>query len=376
MLLATCLLVCSPHFSTSPVPPQTAAEDLPACVQGFFKSARSRSQEQLPALLDPDCDIVELGTLFELLSEMPFKMKVLDKELRNQNRAVVCVSLKSHLDVEGARFWFWLQAQEGSDLKLFGVHSDRRYSREWLFQTPKLGSAKSPLDAANTLFGAMQNGDERAAESHASDLAWRADGGDLENLFQTARTTGLGFVVERPKQNGERALVSFGLHLDGNQAGAATLYLEKRGPGWIATGFGDDTEHARKFLAGKAAGTVWPKSPFDAYQLFFQALDKEQVIRMQSLSAPSYWGKENGAAHWKALGKLRLKAEAAPNSVIAKAGRASARIDFIGKNGKAERSEYCLWLSTPSGWRVVDATSDVAEAEIFVSGEIVPPQPQ
>ena len=342
------------------------APAIPDCVNKFFAAARDRKHESLPALLDPDCQPGELSTLFQLLTEKPFKTKLIASELKNGERAIACVSIQSHLDPEGAEFWFWLRTENGGALRIYGVHSERRYSREWLFQTPKQGLGETPLSAANTLFDAMQNGQELLAESYASDLAWRKAGGDLENLFQTARTTGMGFVAEKPTQRKNRALIHFGLELDGKRAAQATLFLEKRGAGWLATGLGDDPQHAQDFLGGKAAATIWPKSPFDATQGFFEAFEVGQTVRLAALSESGYWQDSGGQSHWRRLAKLRQKPQNERDSVSVEADRAIARIDFVGQSSRIERSEYCLWRETSVGWRMVGTTVDESEAQAFL----------
>ncbi|HPF12890.1 MAG: hypothetical protein H6827_06915 [Planctomycetes bacterium] len=365
MILATLVLSFLPQVAAD-------SEPLPPCVQAFFDGAQQKQADALTGLLAPGGQVGELETLYQLLLEVPFRYECIEQGLQNQDRALVCMKVRSQLDQEGSAFWFWLVGSD-QNAKLFGVVGDDRYSREWLYETPKEGLSSSPEAAAKSLFLAMQEGNAKAAERAASDLAWRKQGGDLESLFQTARTSGLGFVTEQPVVRGARSVVGFGFEFNGQRQGTAHLYVEKRGSGWIATGFDDSAEHAEAFLRGDKAGTVWPKSPFEAYEGFVAALSARQTVRLAALSQPGYAGSEAFGEAWLPQTLQRLKPVPVSSSVRFQEGRGVGRIDYAPKGGKPTRSVYCLLAATPEGWRVVGHAASEAEVESHLSGQ--PPKP-
>ena len=348
---------------------------LPACVQEFIEGARSRKSEHLVAVITPTADISELHTLFELLGQAPFEFTERPVPFANGPRELACVSVLSHGDNQLSEFWFWLEGQ-GSAQRIHSVNGDARYSRDWLYQTPKRGLAPTPLKAATTLFGAMSTGDERLAERSASDIAWRDSAGDMHSLFVTAHTTGLGFVTEEPETHGDRSAITFGFEIKGERQGEATLYVERRGRGWIATGFGGDADHTAKFLKGETAATIWPKSPFDAYQEFGLALLANRWIRMGALSAPEYWIDDLGRRDWKAFNRDRKRFVLDPKSVRVEGERAIGTIEQ--RTAKSRESEriYAWLRSTPEGWRIIGHSQDLEESENYLNAVEELPQPK
>ncbi|MEZ6019460.1 MAG: hypothetical protein R3F17_04960, partial [Planctomycetota bacterium] len=213
------------------------------------------------------------------------------------------------------------------------------------------------------LLAAMSSGDQRTAQACSSYLAWRKDGGDLQALFETAHTTGLGFVVEVPKVSGDRAAVTFGFEISGKRQGEATLYLEKRGAGWLATGYGNDTSHTQAFLRGEIAATVWPRSAFDTYRLFVEALEKNQPVRMAALADPTWWSTDS--TEWLAPLRKRDKPKPQPKSVRVEGLRAIAEVQW----NKSTPPRWCHFRLTAEGWRLVGHSTDAKAAESWLVNE-------
>ena len=374
MILATFTLAL---FAQAPeeTPQTEPASTLPACVQEFIDGARARDADRLVAVLTPAAEITELHTLFELLGQAPFEFTERPVPFPNGPRALACVSVLSHGDNQLSEFWFWLEG-EGAGQRIHSVLGDARYSRDWLYQTPKRGLAATPLEAATTLFHAMSNGDERLAERCASDVAWRADAGDLRSLFVTAHTTGLGFVTEPPVVRKDRAAITFGFEIKGQRQGEATLYLERRGRGWIATGFSNDENHTAVFLSGQVAGTVWPKSPFDAYQLFGQALQKKHWISMGSVCTLEYWDEALGRRDWMAFDRARKPFALDNKSVRIDGQRAVGTLEMVNPKGKQREPVYAWLADTPAGWRIIGHSQDLDATEQYLSAVEDLPQPK
>jgi len=358
MLLATIALAFLPQSETT----ETV---LPPVVERFMESARSRKVDSLVPLLAPDAEITELHTLFELLGQAPFELEAQAAPWPNGDRALARMWVTSHLDKQRSEFWFWLKGK-GEQQRLYQVHGDPRWSRDWLYEKPKEGTAPTPKLAAENLFQAMRSGAEEQAESLTADLAWRPNGGDLHSLFITAHTTGLGFVVETPRTIEDRSAVTFGFEIEGKRQGQATLYVEKRGSGWIATGFDRDADHTRLFLKGERSATIWPKSPFDAYAEFTGALTTRNWIRMGSVSSATYWHENAGLAEWRSRARSRAILSADSQSVRVQGNRA---FGWIQSNAKNAEPVYCLMSQTAGGWRITGHCSEEEQAQAFLNPE-------
>ncbi len=354
---------------------KVAAHELPTCVSEFLAAARSKESARLVPLVAETSNLSELRTLFDLLGQAPFQYESLQVPLPNRDRELARIAVRSHGDKQGSEFWFWLSGS-GSAQRILRVQGDERDSRDWLYEKPKPGVADSPQEAARLLFDAMQQGRESAAERCASDVAWRSDGGDLRNLFVMTHTAGLGVVIEEPQVQLGRAALTFGFEVEGQREGEATLYLEQRGTQWLATGFGNDSEHTAQFLSGRIAATVWPKSPFDAYQEFGLALIADRWIRMGAVSLPQYWTEGSGQTAWQSFASERQRFERDPKSVRVSEDRAIGSIEVHHTKRREQRTLY-LWLrATPNGWRVVGHSADRETSEQFLSGTEEHPRPR
>lgn len=350
-------------------------DDLPVCVLEFLEAARARESARLVPLLAEDSAVTEVRTLFDLLGQAPFTHEVLEVPFPNGHRALARIGVRSHGDKQISEFWFWLTGQ-GSKQRILSVQGDPRDSRDWLYEQPKPGVADSPEAAARLLFDAMQQGDERTAERCTSDVAWRSDGGDLHNLFVMAHTAGLGVVIETPQVRLDRAALTFGFEVEGQRQGEATLYLEQRGTAWLATGFGNDRDHTAEFLAGHTAATVWPKSPFDAYQEFGLALLSDRWIRMGAVSTPEYWRDGMGRREWQSYARERQRFEWDPKSVRVTDHRAMGTIELHHAKRRDKRTLYVWLQSTPDGWRVVGHSANREAAEQFLAATEDHPRPR
>lgn len=359
-------------LSASPVAAGVQETAPTQIARAFFEAAAEKNETRFAGLCLEEMertDLVLIQTMYGLLTEAPFQVDYPADTLANGSRALAVFQVRSSIDAGNATppSWLWIEQAEGGDWKVARIEQDKRYSREWLYETPKVGLAASPAAAAQTIFDAMQAGDRLAAERASSDCAWEGTSDGLAALYQTTRDVGLRFRLAEPRVEGSRAVIPFGLDYGGTVKTDTLLMVEKRGEGWIATGFDTDQELANAYLAGKVAGTRTPASPFDCVEGLAAAINGRQPVRLRNLCTAQF-----RASHPGISGYLSLAARGGqvvlPRGGLETAGsRGVARMQVqLGGSGSTRN---ILWLieKRPEGWRMIGETEVPDRASAFLA---------
>lgn len=351
------------HAGEEPAPAQTA--------RAFFEAAANQNELAFAELCSPSMartDLMLVQTLYGLLTEAPFEIDYPEPALLNGDRALAIFQMRSSIDAgnQTPPSWLWIEQDSGERWRVARIEQDLRYSREWLFETPKPGLATSPEAAAKTLFEAMEAGDRGAAERAASNLAWAGTADGLAALYQTTQDVGLRFRVAEPRVRDSRAVIPFGLDYGGEVKTDTLLFVERSGDGWIAAGFDTDGALAEQFLTGKVAGTRTHASPFDCVEGLVAAINNGQPVRLRNLCTPGFRSSHPGISGYLNLvargGRVEL-----PRGGLEIAGpRGVARMQ-VHMGGKGS-TRNILWLieDRPAGWRLIGETEVPDRASAFL----------
>lgn len=378
------LLALIPLVLVQPAP-NSDLEAVTESTAAFFEAARTQDAEAFDGQRTQDArrsDRVLLDTFYDVLGSGSFEVSYPESPLVNGARAIAAFKVSSSLDSGAAAptSWLWLEQQAPNGWAVQRLDSDQRYSREWLYETGKDGLAADPAAASVALFEAMHAGDALAAERACSDLAWAGTDDGLETLYQAAQDMGLRFGVQPAEVQDARALIPFGLDfgldvaldVGGELKADSVLLLEQHGSGWIATGFGRDTEHAQDFLQGHVAAIEDPASPFLCAERLVAAINAARSVRMRHLCGTAFREGGLGLARYERLVESGGSIELPRTGMEVSGERCSVRVQLRAA-GNAN-AENVVWLleRTPAGWRLVEETEIPDRAEAFLVSPAVP----
>lgn len=374
------LLTLLPLVLVQPAP-SSDLEGVSHSASAFFEAARTQDAEAFKAHCSQESkrsERVLLDTFFEVLGSAPFEVSFPEAPLVNAGRALACFQVSSPLDSGAAApaCWLWLEQQAPVGWVVLRLDGDQRYSREWLYETPKPGLCTGPHAASLTLFDALHAGDLGAAERACSDLAWAGTVGGLITLYQATQDMGLRFGVQTAEIQGTRALVPFGLDngpRDGSEFKAdSLLLLELRGTGWIATGFDRDAEHGQAFLRGEVAAIEDPASPFLCAERLAASINSDRPVRLRRLCSTAFRESEQGLLRYERLAESGGSVELPRTGMEIRGQRCIVRVQLRAVG--TAKAENTLWLleRTPQGWRLVGETDVAGRAEAFLVSPAAP----
>ena len=354
----------------APAPP-TGSDAIKEAANAFFVAAESQDDEAFVRTFAKHVSAADqalLMSMYEVLGAAPFKIDYPAPAIVNGHRALATFQVSSALDLGNPTppSWLWLEEDDTDRWVIARLDRDHRYSREWLYETPKSGLAPDAHAAAKNLFDAMQAGARRKAERACSDVAWGDATNGLAVLYQTTQDVGLRFRTQEPTEVGDRAVIAFGLDYGGEVRTDTFLMVERRGKGWIATGFDTSESHTQAFLRFEVDATRTPTSPYKCVEGLIASINGCRPVRLRKLSTSTFQSEPQVISGYANL-VARGGSVSLPRGGLELNGtRGVARIQV--HHGRSASSKNTLWLLElrPEGWRLVGETEVPDRADNFL----------